>query len=335
MKNKINVTILGSGSFGTALACAIPNKHLHVCLWGKSTKTLDEIQKYRINKDYLPNIHIPEKVKIVYDLKEAVMNADIILFVIPSQNIKTLAEDIKPFIKSSTLIANLAKGIDLSTNERLSVVVNRILPNNPFVVISGPSHAEELALKYPTSVVAASQDMKDATFLQHSIANEFFRIYTSEDILGVEYGGILKNIIALAGGISDGLGYGSNTKALLLTRGLVEMARFGSYFGAQLSTFYGLSGMGDLIVTATSVLSRNWTFGNKIGQGKSVEEAFAEMSMVVEGINAAKATYELSQKYGIEMPITEAVYNIIYNHRCPKKAVIDLMTRDKKPEIID
>jgi glycerol-3-phosphate dehydrogenase (NAD(P)+) len=333
MNNKINATILGTGSFGTAFACAIVKENLNVTLWGNSEEILDEIKNKRTNKNYLKNIVVPQEIQVAYSLKEALQSTDIVFFVVPSQAVKEVARNIKPYINSQTFLVNLSKGMDLSQNKRLSQVIKEFFPTNPLVIISGPSHAEELALKFPTSVVAASRKMGAAHFIQETISNDYFRVYTSNDVIGVEYGGILKNIIALAAGISDGLGFGSNTKALLLTRGLVEMARFGHYFGANISTFHGLSGMGDLIVTATSVLSRNWNFGNKLGKGLSFESALKEMSMVVEGINATKATYELAQQHHIQMPLTSAIYDVLYNQRSPKEVVVELMTRQMKSEI--
>lgn len=330
-KNNLKIGVLGSGSFGTALAITFSERN-QVTLWGHNPSVIDVIKSDRSNPKYLKEITIPEKIEVTINLDEAVKNTDILVFAVPSQATREVATKVRKHIKRSTIVVSVAKGLEEGTGLRMSQVLHQVLPGNPIVVLSGPSHAEELGRKVPTNVVAASRKDKYARKVQESLLAPYFRIYTSKDVVGVELGGVLKNIIALAAGINDGLGFGSNSKAALITRGLLEISRFGKRMGAKNETFLGLSGLGDLIVTGTSHFSRNWTLGNKIGSGKNLEQALSEMSMVVEGVKATRIVWEISKHKRIVMPITQAVYQILFEGKNPKEAVYELMSRSIKSE---
>lgn len=331
MKQKIGV--LGGGSWGTALAVLLANKNMDVDIWLRDKNQISQILLERENKKYLPNIKLPLNINLRDDVEKAIYNKDVILLSIPTHGVRDTLKDIKPYINQEQIIVNVAKGIENSSLLRISEIASEILPNNKFAVLSGPSHAEEVALNIPTTVVAASNYKTIAEYVQDLFFTPNFRVYTNPDIIGVELGGSLKNVIALAAGISDGLNYGDNTKAALMTRGIFEMAKLGEKMGANPITFSGLSGIGDLIVTCTSMHSRNRRAGILIGSGKTMEEAIIEIGMVVEGIKTTKSTYELAEKYKIDMPITEELYKVLYKEADVKEAVPHLMVRDRTHEM--
>jgi glycerol-3-phosphate dehydrogenase (NAD(P)+) len=331
MKDKI--LVLGGGSWGTSLSILLAKNNKDVFLWVRDLKQLEQIKKNKENKKYLPDIKIPDNLILINDYSEVIKEAKIIVLAIPSQNIRELLKSIKPFLDSKKIIVNLSKGIERSTLKTISEVCKEIIPDNPYVVLSGPSHAEEVARDLPTTIVAASEDRELSKFIQETFNSDTLRVYTNEDVKGVEIGGALKNVIAIASGISDGLGYGDNTKAAIMNRGIIEISRLADKLGANKITFLGLAGIGDLIVTCTSMHSRNRRAGILIGEGKTVEEAVKEVGMVVEGIYTTEAAYKLSEKHKVEMPIVEELYNIIYKGKKAKESVDRLMSRDKKDEL--
>lgn len=330
-----NIGVLGGGSWGTALAILLSNNNHRVDIWVRDKKQKEEMENTRENKRYLPGITIPENINITDDISEAIHNKELLVLSIPSHGIRNILNDSKRYFGSGQIIVNVAKGIENDTLLRISQIVSDILPGNPYAVLSGPSHAEEVARKIPTTVVSASEKRQVAEYVQDIFMSPFFRVYTSPDVIGVELGGSLKNVIALGAGISDGLGYGDNTKAALMTRGIIEIARLGEKMGANSATFSGLAGIGDLIVTCTSMHSRNRRTGILIGQGKSLEEAIKSVGMVVEGIKTAKSAYELASKHQVVMPITKEIYEVLYEGKDVKNSVINLMLRDKKHEMED
>jgi glycerol-3-phosphate dehydrogenase (NAD(P)+) len=299
-------------------------------LWSHSKEKAKELEKTRENKIKLPDIKINKDIIITSDLEYSIKGSEIIILSVPSALVKETSINISKYVNKEQLIINTAKGFDLDTLNTLSTVIREVLPDNEIAVLSGPSHAEEVARNIPTSILIASFNKKIIRLVQDNFMNDNFRIYGSKDITGVEIGGAVKNVIALASGIADGLGFGDNTKAALMTRGFAEIKRLGVKMGAKPSTLYGLSGIGDLIVTCTSMNSRNRRAGILIGQGYKLKEAEDKIKMVIEGVNAAKACHSLMQKFDISMPITESVYNILFKDSDPKKEVISLMTRQKK-----
>lgn len=331
MNQKIGV--LGGGSWGTALAILLAKKGLEVDMWLRDGKQIEDILKNRENKRYLPGVEIPTNLNIIGDIEKVIKNKDILLLATSSHGIREILLSNKDIINKDQIIVNVSKGIENNTLMRISEIVAEILPENKYAILSGPSHAEEVAVGIPTTVVSASVDKKVAEYVQDVFMTPYFRVYTNPDVIGVELGGSLKNVIALAAGISDGLGYGDNTKAALMTRGIFEMARLGEKMGANPDTFSGLSGIGDLIVTCTSMLSRNRRAGILIGQGYSIEEAIKEVGMVVEGIKTTKSAYELALKYEIDIPITKELYEVLYEGKSVKESVPNLMGRDKKHEM--
>lgn len=327
------VSVIGAGSWGTASAILLGEKGYDIKIWDRKEATLDEINSSRQNNRYLPNINIPQTVAGVNDIHDAVKDADIVVLAIPTDAVRDICLKLKDSIKDNQIFVSLTKGIENGTYKRVSQIIEEYFPNNHVAVISGPSHAEEVSRNIPTAVVCASLDRKTAEFIQDIFTTPNFRVYTNSDIIGVEIGGAVKNIIAIGAGISDGLGFGDNTKAGILTRGITEIARLGEALGADPRTFSGLSGIGDLIVTCTSMHSRNRRAGILIGQGNTVEEATKKVNMVVEGIRTSKAAYELSNRIGVDMPITSEIYRILYEKLEPSKAVSNLMMRDKKREM--
>lgn len=325
------VTFIGAGSFGTALAVLLAEKGNDVYIYDRNKEIVDDINIERRNIRYMKKLYIPENVTAVSTMEKAVKDADYVVLAVPSQVIRTVSKQVKQYINKDAVIISIAKGIEKGTNKRMSVVIGEEL-QNPVVILSGPSHAEEVALKLPTTVVTTSTDMKYAKDVQDLFMNSYFRVYTNDDIIGVEIGGAVKNIIALAAGIIDGLGFGDNTKAALITRGMSEIARIGIALGGKAKTFYGLTGMGDLIVTCTSKHSRNRMAGYLIGKGKTVDEAVSEVKMVVEGIDACKAFYNLKEKLNISMPITDGLYKGLFNGKTSDEVISELMNRDKKNE---
>lgn len=315
----MKVTFLGGGSFGTSLA-KVTNYNGHdVIIYERKEETVNEINKFHTNKKYLKDIVLDEKIVATLDLSYAVKNADIIVFSVPSNVIEEMCNKIKDIYNKDAIIVSIAKGVDPKTYKPLSTIFENILNVKP-VILSGPSHAEEVAQNLPTTLVASSKSENYMKAITNVFSNENLRVYKNDDLIGVEIGGAVKNIIALAAGISDGIGFGDNAKAALMTRGMAEIIRIGTKLGANESTFYGLTGIGDLIVTCSSMHSRNRRCGILIGQGKSMDEAVNEIGMVVEGIKACKSFYELSHNLNVEMPITESVYSILFLNKSPKRS---------------
>ncbi len=327
------IGIIGGGSWATSLAILLSKKNFIIDLWVRNKSQLDKIYISRENIKYLPGVVIPSNVNITNSLSDALEGKDIIVMAVPSHAIRETLEKGKKHIKPEQIIVNVAKGIENNTLLRVSQVVAEILPENRYAILSGPSHAEEVAKDVPTTVVAASEDKETAQYVQDIFMSPKFRVYTNSDVIGVELGGSIKNIIALGAGISDGLGYGDNTKAALMTRGIIEMGRLGEKMGARKSTFAGLAGIGDLIVTCTSMHSRNRRAGILIGEGSTLEEAVEKIGMVVEGIKTTKSAYELSLKHEAEMPITKELYGVLYEGKEVNNSVVNLMLRDKKQEM--
>ena len=326
------IAVVGAGSWGTALATVLDRKGLKLNLWIREDELLETVEDTRENTMYLPGVKLGGNIRPTGDMEECISGCEVIIFSVPSHVLRNVAGSIAPSIKRSQRIVNVAKGLDTGTLKRLSQILQETLPENPVAVMSGPSHAEEVGKGIPTTVVAASPDRKMAEYVQDLFMAPTFRVYTNPDIIGVETGGALKNVIALGAGISDGLGYGDNTKAALMTRGIVEIARLGVKMGAKSTTFAGLSGIGDLIVTCTSMHSRNRRAGIQIGQGKNLEEVLGGTHMVVEGVKATQAAYELSVLHGIEMPITRELYNVLFEGADVRKSVENLMLRSKTHE---
>lgn len=325
------ITFLGGGSFGSALAVLLAEKNNIVNIYDRDKNVVNEINIKRTNEKYMNDLIIPSNVTAFNNVEEAIEGTDYIVLSVPSHVIRTMCQLLKGKISNNIPIISIAKGIEEDSDKRLSTVIEEEL-DNPVVVLSGPSHAEEVSIKLPTTIVSTSKDMKYAVAVQDLFMNSYFRIYTNDDIIGVEVGGAVKNIIALAAGVIDGLGYGDNTKAALLTRGMKEISRVGIALGGKAETFYGLTGMGDLIVTCTSMHSRNRRAGFLIGKGMSADHALKEIGMVVEGVKACRAFYQLKEKINISMPITDGLYKVLFEGKDPKVIIDELMMRDKKSE---
>jgi glycerol-3-phosphate dehydrogenase (NAD(P)+) len=334
MKMKRKITVLGGGSWGTALAKLLSENNHDVTLWVRDEEQCKILRDERVNKKYLPNVKIPENIDFTTDINQGAKDAEILLIVVSTQAIRSVLKQIKDEYKNSKIIINASKGIEVGSLSLVSDIVREETNNCTFVVLSGPSHAEEVGLSMPTAITVACDNMDVAEEIQDIFMTPYFRVYTNDDVTGAELGGALKNIIALGAGISDGLGYGDNAKAALINRGIVEIARLGVAMGAKVQTFYGLSGIGDLIVTCTSKLSRNWNAGYLIGQGLKKDEAIKKVGMVVEGIPTTYAAYELSKKLNVEMPIVTAMYEVLEHGADAKETVNKLMLRDKKEERI-
>lgn len=331
MKKKIG--ILGSGSWGTALAIVLADKGHIVNLWGRNSKYIEELKKSRESSKYLPGVKLKDNINIMSNISQAIIDCDVILLAVASQGVRETLTKIKDLVNTDQIIVNVSKGIENSTMMRISEIVHSFFPQNEYVVLSGPSHAEEVSKGIPTTIVSASKNRKAAEYIQDIFITPSLRVYSNPDVVSVEIGGALKNVIALGAGISDGLGFGDNTKAAIMTRGIREIARLGEAMGGHISTFAGLTGIGDLIVTCTSMHSRNRRCGILLGQGNSLDSAINSIGMVVEGVYTTKAAYELSKKYDIEMPITQEIYNILYNNVDAKESVYNLMLRSKTHEI--
>jgi len=331
----MKVAVIGAGSWGTALALVLnSNKHEVKC-WTIEQSTIDDIQNKGENTRYLPGIQIPKNILVTDDLFEAAHNAEVILNSVPSQVTRNVAPLVCKTLKCKDQIwVTVSKGIENNTYLRISEVINQSanIPLEKIVALSGPSHAEEVARNIPTAIVSSSASLESAKIVQDLFMTPYFRVYASPDIIGVELGGALKNIVALAAGICDGAGFGDNTKAALMTRGLVEMSRLGIELGAQSATFAGLSGMGDLIVTCMSRHSRNRHVGEQIGKGRKLDDILGEMVQVAEGVKTTLSAYEISQKRQVEMPITEQIYLTLFENKVPMEAMYDLMTRASKVE---
>ncbi len=326
------VSVLGSGSWGTAMAMCLANNGHDILLWARNEEAVNELSKTHINQKYLPDVVLPENIKYTSDIALCASEADVIIVATPSHTVRQVCNGIAPFIKEGQIVVSISKGFDTEKYNRLSQVISEEIPNCVVAAMSGPSHAEEVVKKLPTTNVVACEDIEVAKYIQRIFNSEHFRIYTTDDIIGVELGGALKNVIALCAGISDGLGYGDNTKAALMTRGMAEIIRLGVAMGARYQTFTGLSGIGDLIVTCTSMHSRNRCAGILIGQGKTPEEAQKEVKMVVEGVKTAKAVNYLAKKYGVEMPISKTAYDVLFNGKSVRESVSALMNRAMKSE---
>ena len=326
------VTIMGAGSWGLALAILLNNNGHHVNVWSVFPDEVELLAKERENKKCLPGVHIPENIEFSADTEYVVEKSDVIVLAVASPYTRSTAKLFAPYVKKGQYIVNVGKGIEEDTLMTLCQVVEQEIPQCTAAVLSGPSHAEEVGRMIPTTCVIGTHKKEDAEYLQNIFMSEVFRVYISPDVLGIELGGSLKNVIALAAGIADGLGYGDNTKAALITRGIHEIARLGVAMGGKLQTFYGLSGMGDLIVTCASMHSRNRRAGILMGQGKSMKEAMDEVHMVVEGVYSAKAAHELSVKYNIEMPIVDSVNSVLFDNANASECVKELMLRDRKIE---
>lgn len=327
----MKITVLGDGGWGTALSILLSEKGNDVYLWSNFPDYAEILQKKRENIKFLPGVKIPDEIKIGSDLDESVDRAEIIVLAIPSKFMRGVCKKIK--LKNSKPILSVAKGLEIDTLKRMSELILEEIPNAQVAVLSGPTHAEEVSQKLPTAVVVAASDIKLAEYIQGAFLGERFRVYTTDDIVGVELGGSLKNVIAIGVGVCDGLKLGDNSKAALMTRGLAEIARLGVSMGARRETFKGLSGMGDLILTCVSKYGRNHKFGIMLAQGKTIDEALGSTEMVVEGVTTANAAYELGKKYNVDMPITNEVYQVIYKGKSYKQAIQDLMKRAPKQEM--
>ena len=341
MKNNIDINstrigVVGAGSWGTAIANHLGLKGFKVDLWVFEKEVKEQISKDRENKIFLPGFTLSSNIFPSNDLQPVVSDKDLLIIVVPSHLMRETAGKITGLISKDTIIVSASKGIENKTHLTMSGVLKEALPeisNDKTAVISGPSFAKEVANKVPTLVTVASKDKNVAEFVQHVFSTEFFRAYTTDDLIGIELGGSVKNVIAIASGIIDGLGFGLNTRAALITRGLVEMKRLGLKLGARSDTFSGLAGIGDLILTCTGDLSRNYTVGKQIGKGKKLNKILSEMRMVAEGVKTAKSIYNLSRKIGVEMPICQETYRILYEDVSPNEAARRLMSRDLKQEM--
>lgn len=326
------IAIIGAGSWGSSLAFLLSNNGHEVAVWSCMPDEILMLKKYREHKDKLPGLRIPEAVIFTDNIAEALYSVNMVVLVVPSQTIRQNAQLVSRYIGDDAIIVCCSKGLEENTGLRLSEVISSEAPRNRVVGLYGPSHAEEVAMGMPTTIVAVSSDRQAAETVQDVFMGPAFRVYTSSDLVGAEIGSALKNVIALCSGICDGLGFGDNARAALMTRGITEIARLGIALGAQAKTFSGLTGIGDLIVTCTSRHSRNWNAGYLIGKGTSLEEAIASTTMVIEGVSATKAAKALAEKCGVSMPIAEEAYKILFQGKDAFTAVHDLMTRAKKHE---
>ena len=324
--------VIGSGSWGTALARVLSKNGHEVTLWSRREEESRMLREERENKSKLPGVKLPDDILCTTDLEQTVEGKDILVLATASPSIRSMAKKMAPYVADGQIIVDVSKGIEDSTLMILTDVIAQEIPQCRAAVLSGPSHAEEVGRDIPTTVVAGAKDRETAEYIQNLFMNKVFRVYTSPDMLGIELGGALKNVIALAAGAADGLGCGDNTKAALITRGIAEMSRLGVAMGGHIETFNGLTGIGDLIVTCASMHSRNRRAGILIGQGKTMQEAMDEVKMVVEGVNSAKAAKTLAEKYGIDMPIVQEVNQVLFEDKPAREALADLMLRDKKIE---
>lgn len=341
MDNQIDLTktkigVVGAGSWGTALANLLALKGFLIDLWAFEKEVKDQIESVKMNSEFLPGVSLSDRIIPSNDIKSVVMGKDLVLVVVPSHVMRETAQHIREHILKDTIIVSASKGIENKTHLTMSGVLREILyetNEDAFAVLSGPSFAREVVKKVPTVVAVASKNPKVAGYVQHVFATPYFRVYTNNDMVGVEMGGSVKNVIAIAAGIIEGLGLGLNTRAALITRGLTEIRRLGLKLGANPRTFAGIAGVGDLVLTCTGNVSRNHTVGKKIGEGMKLNDILSEMRMVAEGVKTAKSVYNLSKSLGVEMPICQEVYHILYDGISPKEAVYRLMTRDLKQEL--
>ena len=331
----MTAAVLSDGGWGTALALTLLENGHPVTLWGHFPDYIAEMERGRENRRFLPGVALPAGLRLTGDLAAAVAGADLIVLAAPAQYARSLLQALRPLrLSPEALVVNVAKGIEMGSLLRMSELVRDLLAPRRYAALSGPSHAEEVARRIPTAVVVAAADQVVAQAVQAAFMNSVFRVYTTDDIVGVELGGALKNVLALAAGVCDGMGFGDNTKAALMTRGIVEMARLGSALGGRAETFNGLSGVGDLIVTCTSRHSRNRHVGEELGRGGRLDEIIRSMGgQVAEGVTTAESAYRLARRAGVDTPIIAQVHASLYEGRDPRQAVRDLMTRDAKPEI--
>ncbi|OZM57264.1 glycerol-3-phosphate dehydrogenase [Lottiidibacillus patelloidae] len=332
------IAVIGAGSWGTALAIVLADNGHHVNLYGRRNDQIQEINDKHTNEKYLPGITLPHNIFGLSSLRHAVEDVSTIVLVTPTKAMRQVLSDLKQLLTKKVTIVHASKGIEPETHKRISEMIEEEIPSeylNAVVVLSGPSHAEEVSRRMPTTVTVSSNNANAQELIQDLFINSNFRVYTNADVIGVELGGALKNIIALGAGLADGLGHGDNAKAALITRGLAEIARLGTKMGANPLTFAGLTGIGDLIVTCTSVHSRNWRAGNMLGKGKKLNDVLEDMGMAVEGVRTTKAAYQLAKNVGVEMPITEQIYEVLFNDKDPKTALDELMARGKTKELED
>lgn len=328
----MKIVVAGAGSFGMALASVLCENGHDVTLWTKNKNAEEQLKTTRKNEKYLKNFELDKKIIVSSDLESSFSDKEVILISVPSHAVREVLLDIKPYINDSQKIINSAKGFDTLKGIRISETISEILPNNKFAIFSGPSHAELIVKKKATAVVASAHEKEIALLVQYIFMNDYLRVYTSSDMLGVELGGALKNVIAIGVGILEGSELGDNAKAAFMTRGNLEIAKLGEKMGAEAITFWGLSSLGDLIVTCDSKYSRNRRCGIMLGQGVELDKAVKDVGMVVEGVTTAKVAYELCQKYNVDAPIMAEVYNVIYNGKPTKDSLKDLMKRDRKDE---
>lgn len=328
------ITLFGAGSWGTALAVHLASEGRDVMLWARREEVVEKIQQTGHNPTYLPDVEIPSSVQVTSDLEQAAGAAPLWVIVVPSQNVRSLAKRLVPHVRHEGAVVSLAKGIENDTLQTMSQVLTEELPvsEQQIGVLYGPSHAEEVAEGQPTAVVAAASTQRRAEWIQSAVMTNRLRVYVNTDVLGVEIGGSAKNVLAIAAGISEGVGYGDNAKAALVTRGLAEIRRLGVAMGARPQTFAGLAGIGDLVVTCMSTHSRNRYLGEQIGKGKVLDEILSEMDMVAEGVRTTQSIRDLARREDVEMPITEAVYDILFEGERPREMVDQLMTRSAKRE---
>lgn len=332
---KQQISVIGDGGWGTALALLLHQNQHCVTLWSPFEDYAKQLRETRENKKFLPGYVLADDIQITSSLKEAVENSELIIFAVPTLYARKVLALLKPFDLSKKILVSVSKGVENDTLKRVSEIIEEILGKVNRVVLSGPTHAEEVAKGIPSSIVAGCEDLSMAEKVQKAFMNDHFRVYTNSDVIGVELGGSLKNVIAIAAGISDGLGFGDNTKAALITRGLAEMARLGQTMGAHRETFSGLSGMGDLITTCMSSHSRNRQTGIALSSGKSLDEVTASMEMVAEGVKTTKSAFMLAKKYKVEMPIVEGIHSVLYENKDAKEVFKELMTRQAKVENLE
>lgn len=330
-----NISIIGAGSWGTALALLLHKNGHQVNVWSILEEEIEMLRTKREHESKLPGVKLPEEMEFTTDLEASMTGRDLIVLAVPSPFTRSTAKKMAPFTKENQLLVNVAKGVEETTLMTLSEIIEQEIPQANVAVLSGPSHAEEVGRGLPTTCVVGAKSRATAEYVQNLFMSPVFRVYTSPDILGIELGAALKNVIALAAGTADGLGYGDNTKAALITRGIAEISRLGIAMGARAETFFGLSGIGDLIVTCASVHSRNRKAGYLIGKGYTMQQAMDEVKMIVEGVYSAKAALTLSQKYQVEMPIITAVNQVLFENKPADEAVQELMMRMKKDETED
>ena len=331
----IKIGVMGAGSWGIALAKLLHGNGHKITVWSILEDEVEMLKTKREHVDKLPGVKLPEDMEFTTDLKAAAEGKEVLVLAVPSPFVRSTAHSLKEVVKEGQIIVNVAKGIEEATLMTLSQVIEEEIPQAKTAVLSGPSHAEEVGRGLPTTIVVGAREKVAAEYLQNIFMNQVFRVYISPDVCGIELGAALKNVVALAAGIADGLGYGDNTKAALITRGIAEIARLGIAMGGKAETFNGLSGIGDLIVTCASKHSRNRKAGMLIGQGKTMDEAMAEVKMVVEGVYSAKAAIRLAEKYKVSMPIIEQVNAVLFDNKPAAEAVKDLMLRDRKLEHSD